>query len=240
MKEERLDKILCGTGCFSRTEARNAVRSGLVSVDGAVVRDPGAKADREAVITVRGERLDTAEFVYYMLNKPAGYVSGSAPEGAYPPVTDLLPDDLRRRGLFCAGRLDADATGLLLLTDDGAYAHRVTAPRSDIPKTYRVRVDGPLTAADAEALAAGVTLRGGTEYRPAELRIDPDDASLALVTVTEGKYHEVKNLMASRERHVRTLERLSIGSLMLDAGLRPGEGRRLSSEEKDRVFISIC
>jgi len=215
------------------------VRSGLVAVDGAVVRDPGAKADREAAITVRGERLDTAEFVYYMLNKPAGYVSGSAPEGEYPPVTDLLPDDLRRRGLFCVGRLDADATGLLLLTDDGAYAHRVTAPRSDIPKTYRVRVDGPLTDADAEALDAGVTLRGGTEYRPAELRIDPDDTALALVTVTEGKYHEVKNLMAARGRHVRTLERLSIGGLTLDTELRPGEGRRLSAEEKERVYINM-
>lgn len=237
---ERLDKILCGTGRFSRAEARDAVRSGLVAVDGAIVRDPGAKADRAAAITVRGERLDTAEFVYYMLHKPAGYVSGAAPEGEYPPVTELLPEDLRRRGLFCVGRLDADATGLLLLTDDGAYAHRVTAPRSDIPKTYRVRVDGPLTEADAEALAAGVTLRGGTEYRPAELRIDPDDASLALVTVTEGKYHEVKNLMASRDRRVRTLERLSIGGLTLDKGLLPGEGRRLSPEEKERVFISIC
>lgn len=240
MKEERMDKILCGTGRFSRAEARTVIRSGHVAVDGAVVRDPGAKASREGIITVRGERLDTAQFVYYMLNKPAGYVSGNEREGEYPPVTELLPDDLRRRGVFCAGRLDADATGLLLLTDDGAYAHRVTAPRSDIPKIYRVRVDGPLTAADAEALAVGVTLRSGTEYRPAELRIDPNDATLALVTVTEGKYHEVKNLMASRDRHVQTLERISIGGLTLDTKLRPGEGRRLSAAEKDRVFISIC
>ena len=240
MKEERLDKILCGTGCFSRSEARSAVRAGLVAVDGAVVRDPAVKADRASVITVRGERLDTAEFVYYMMNKPAGYVSANEREGEYPAVTDLLPDDLRKRGLFCVGRLDADATGLLLLTDDGAYAHRVTAPRSGTPKTYRVRVDGPLTDADVQALAAGVTLRGGTEYRPAELRIDPEDATLALVTVTEGKYHEVKNLMASRERRVRSLERLSIGGLTLDETLYPGKGRRLSPEESERVFTSIC
>ena len=240
MKEERLDKLLCGTGRMSRSEARSAVRAGLVAVDGAVVRDPAAKTDRAAEITVRGERVDTAEFVVYMLNKPAGYVSGSVPEGDYPPVTELLPDDLQKRELFCVGRLDADATGLLLLTDDGAYAHRVTAPRSQIPKTYRVRADGPLSAADAEALAAGVTLRGGTEYRPAALAIDPEDAALALVTVTEGRYHEVKNLMAVRGRRVLSLERLSIGGLQLDETLHPGKGRRLSPEESARVFISNC
>ena len=240
MKEERLDKLLCTAGRMSRSEAREAVRAGLVAVDGAIVRDPAAKADRAAEITVHGERVDTAEFAVYMLNKPAGYVSGAAPEGDYPPVTELLPEDLRRRGLFCVGRLDADAEGLLLLTDDGAYAHRVTAPRSQIPKTYRVRTDGALSAEDAEALAAGVTLRGGTEYRPALLEIDREDAATALVTVTEGKYHEVKNLMASRGRRVLSLVRVSIGGLRLDETLRPGEGRRLSPEESAQVFISNC
>lgn len=240
MKEERLDKLLSGAGQMSRSEARSAVRAGLVTVDGAVVRDPAAKTSRGSSVAVRGEPVDTAEFVVYMLRKPAGYVSASEPEGEYPPVTDLLPEDLRRRGLFCVGRLDADATGLLLLTDDGAYAHRVTSPRSDIPKTYRVRVDGPLSGEDAEALSAGVTLRGGTEYRPAELRIDPADPSLALVTVTEGKYHEVKNLMASRGRRVQSLERRSIGALDLDESLQPGEGRLLSEEESRRVFTSKC
>ena len=240
MKKERLDKILCGTGRMTRSEARSTIRAGLVAVDGEIVRDPAAHADRSSCVTVRGEPLDTAEFVVYMLHKPAGYVSGAAPEGGCPPVTELLPDDLRRRGLFCVGRLDADATGLLLLTDDGAYAHRVTAPRSGIPKAYRVRVDGPLSAADAEALAGGVTLRGGTEYRPADLSISTEDPSLALVTVTEGKYHEVKNLMAVRGRRVLSLERLSIGSLRLDESLRPGEGRLLSPEESRRVFTSNC
>ena len=240
MKAERLDKLLCAAGRMSRSEARSAVRAGLVAVDGEIVRDPAAKTDRAACVTVRGDRVDTAEFAVYMLNKPAGYVSGAVPEGDYPPVTELLPDDLRKRGLFCVGRLDADATGLLLMTDDGAYAHRVTAPRSQIPKTYRVQVDGPLMAADAERLAEGVALRGGTQYRPASLAIDPEDASLALVTVTEGKYHEVKNLMAVCGRRVLSLERLSIGGLTLDETLRPGEGRLLLPEESERVFISIC
>lgn len=240
MKAERLDKILCGSGRFSRTEARAAIQSGLVTVDGAAVRDPGAKVLRSSSVTVRGEPLDTAEFVYYMLHKPAGTVSGAVGEGDYPPVTALLPEELRGRGLFCVGRLDADATGLLLLTDDGAYAHRVTSPRSEIPKTYRVQVDEPLSEADVQALAAGVTLRNGTAYKPAKLAVDPADPTRALVTVTEGKYHEVKNLMAVRGRSVRTLERVSIGGLSLDESLLPGQGRRMSETEADMVFISNC
>ena len=240
MKAERLDKILSGTGRFSRAEARTLIRAGLVTADGAVERDPGAKLSRGAAVTVRGEPLDTAEFVYYMLNKPAGTVSGAAPEGAYPPVTDLLPEHLRRRGLSCVGRLDADATGLLLLTDDGDYAHRVTSPRSELPKTYRIRVDGPLTETDVRALAEGVTLRSGTEYRPAELSVDPEDDTLALVTVTEGKFHEVKNLMASRDRRVLSLERVSVGGLALDKNLAPGEGRLLTEAEAALVFTSNC
>lgn len=237
---ERLDKLLGGTGRFSRAEARSVIKAGLVCVDGAVERDPGARTDRASAITVRGERLDTAEHVYYMLRKPAGHVSGAAAEGHYPPVTELLPEHLKKRGLSCAGRLDADAEGLLLLTDDGELVHRVTSPRSELPKTYRVRTDGPLTAADAERLAAGVTLRNGTAYRPAVLRIDPEDPASALVTVTEGKFHEVKNLMAVCGRRVLELERLAIGGLRLDADLAPGEGRRLTAAEVSLIFTSSC
>ena len=236
MQIDRLDKILSGSGKFSRAEARAAVQSGLAALDGIVVRDPGAKVSRSAVITVRGERIDAEKFVYFMLHKPAGYISGAAPEGELSPVTDLLPDDLRGRGLFCAGRLDADVTGLLLLTNDGALAHWLTAPRSETPKTYRVKTDAPLTAEDVEAFAAGITLRSGTAYRPAALSVDPEDPASATVTVTEGKYHEVKNLFAARGRQVLALERISIGGLFLDETLAPGEGRRLSAEEMKTLF----
>lgn len=238
MKNERLDRILAGTGLFSRGEARSVIQRGLVTVDGAVVRDPGTKIERSCSVAVRGEPVDTAEFAYYMLNKPAGYVSASAPEGSYPPVTDLLPEELRRRGLQCAGRLDADATGLLLLTDDGAFAHRIMSPRTELPKTYRVRTDGPLTQEHVRMLAEGVTLKNGTSYRPAVLRPDPADGTSALVTVTEGKFHEVKNLMAVCGRRVLELERVSVGGLTLDGSLAPGEGRRLTTEET--VLISNC
>ena len=238
MKKERIDRILSGTGRFSRAEARTVIQKGLVTVDGAVVRDPGAKIERSCAVAVRDKAVDTSEFVYYMLNKPAGYVSASEPEGCYPPVTDLLPDELRRRGLQCAGRLDADVTGLLLLTDDGAFAHRIMSPKTELPKTYRVRTDGSLTQEHASLLAGGVTFKNGTAYRPACLCPDPSNESVGLVTVTEGKFHEVKNLMAVCGRRVLALERVSVGGLSLDSSLAPGEGRLLTPEET--TLISNC
>ena len=236
MKIERLDKILSGTGLFSRAEARDRIAAGRVTVDGTAVRRPETKVSRASEIRVDGEPADTAEFVYYMLHKPAGYVSASKAEGRLSPVTDLLPESARRRGVQCVGRLDGDVTGLLILTDDGAYIHRVTAPRSEIPKTYEVRVDGPLGPEDRTALAAGTVTEGGTVYRPAELTVDSGDPCLARITVTEGKYHEVKNLMAVRGRHVLALKRVSIGALTLDGSLTPGACRAMTEEEIEAVF----
>lgn len=236
MKLERIDKILCGTGLYTRSEARSAIASGAVTVDDAPVRRPEEKVSRASEICAAGQLLDTAEFVYLMMNKPAGYVSGARDEGDYPAVTGLLPREYQNRGVFCVGRLDADVTGLLLLTDDGAYAHRVTAPRSGVPKTYEVRLDGTLTAEDTAALAAGAVLRDGTAYRPAETKPCGDDLCLWLVTVTEGKYHEVKNLMAFCGRKVLAMRRLSIGALCLDEALGTGQFRRLTEAEAQMVF----
>ena len=237
MKAERLDKILAGTGVYSRSEARRLIQRGSVLVDGRCVREPDCRVERSSEIVAEGERLDTSEYVYYMMNKPAGYVSAAKGEGSYPPVTELLPAPLRKRGLFCAGRLDADVTGLLLLTDDGGYAHRVMSPRQEIEKTYEVRTDGPLSPADEETLAAGVTLRSGVRYRPARLRIREEDPCLCLVTVTEGKFHEVKNLIAVLGRHVAAMRRISVGGLSLDETLSPGAIRALDRAEAERVFI---
>lgn len=237
MKTERLDKILCGTGLYTRSEARSVIAAGLVTVDGVVVRSPETKVSRAAVLTAKGETIDGAEYAFCMLNKPAGYVSASRPEGRYPAVTSLLPEHLQRRGLQCVGRLDVDVTGLLLLTDDGAFSHRVAAPRAQIAKTYEIRVDAPLTAADAAALAEGTVLQSGVEYRPAKLWIDADDPTTGRITVTEGKFHEVKNLMAVRGRRILRMRRLSIGGLTLDPALAEGEYRLLSSKEAEKCFI---
>lgn len=232
MATERLDKIMSGSGQFSRSRARTLIQAGEVTVDGIAVRRPEQKVSRASEIWAGGQRVDTALFVYYMMNKPAGYES-SAKDGLYPAVTGLLPPALRSRGLFPVGRLDADVTGLLILTDDGGFAHRVTAPRAEVPKTYEIFADGPLTAADAEALAAGVTMGDGTVYKSARLELDPAEPAHGYITVTEEKYHEVKNLVASRGRRVTAMRRVRIGGLILDESLAPGRIRPLTAAERE-------
>ena len=233
---ERLDKILAGSGRYTRSQARRAILSGAVTVDGTPVRRPEAKVDRAARIEAQGQIIDGAEFVYYMMNKPLDVICATE-DGAWPAVTGLLPGHLRARGLFPVGRLDADVTGLLLLTDDGAFAHRVTAPRSEIRKVYEVRTDGPLGPADVRRLGAGVTMPDGTAYRPALLQIDGADPARALVTVTEGKYHEVKNLIAACGRRVLAMRRVAIGGLGLDESLGPGEVRSIGNDEIASIFL---
>lgn len=230
-KMERLDKLLAGSGLYTRSQAQAVIRAGQVTVDGKSVRRPEEKVSRESAVLAEGRVVDTEEFVYYMMNKPAGYISATE-DGAWPAVMSLLPKHLQNRGLFPAGRLDADVTGLLLLTDDGAFAHRITAPRSALPKTYEIWTDGPLSAADAAALAAGVTMADGTAYRPAELAPDREDPCHGFVTVTEGKFHEVKNLIASRGKTVVRMRRISIGGLALDEALPAGGIRPLTASER--------
>ena len=232
---ERLDKILAGSGRYTRSQARTVIQAGAVTVDGRCVRRPEEKVSRQAAVIAEGQAVETDEFVYYMMNKPAGYICATQ-DGARPAVTALLPAHLRARGLFPVGRLDQDVTGLLLLTDDGAFAHRVTAPRSHVEKTYRVRTDGPLGPEHVLLLGKGVVLTDGTAYRPAALAIDKADPCLALVTVTEGKFHEVKNLIAACGRCVTAMERLSIGGLRLDRSLPPGACRPLTKEEFAQVL----
>ena len=157
---ERLDKILANTGRWSRKEARELIRAGRVSVDGVTARAPEDKADPAAVFTVDGERISGEKQVYLMLHKPAGLVS-TTEDPRQPTVLELLPEHLRRVGLFPAGRLDKDTEGLLLLTNDGPLAHRLLSPRHHVDKTYFVRVDGALDREDAEAFAAGMTLADG-------------------------------------------------------------------------------
>jgi len=235
MSLERLDKILAASGHYSRSEAKTAIARGRVTVDGVPVTRPEAKVARAALVVADGRELDTAEFVYYMMNKPAGYISATEDE-RLPAVTGLLPKELQKRGLFPVGRLDADVTGLLLLTDDGGYAHRVTAPRREVPKGYEAWLDKPVGEEAVAAMARGITLRDGTAYKPAELAPDEADGCHAFVTVTEGKFHEVKNLFAACGCHVLRLKRVSIGALTLDEKLLPGQFRRLSEEEREAVF----
>ena len=226
---ERLDKILANTGRWSRKEVLELVRAGRVTVNGVPVHSPEEKWDPAAEFAVDGVSVSGERMVYLMLHKPAGLVSATE-DPKQPTVLELLPDHLKRVGLFPAGRLDKDTEGLLLLTNDGVLAHRLLAPRRHVDKTYFVQVEGQLDETDVEAFSTGMTLGDGLVCMPAGLEVlgQPDTA---IVTLREGKYHQIKRMLASRGKPVRYLKRLTMGPLKLDPALKRGEWRPLTEEE---------
>ena len=232
---ERLDKLIAATGRFSRREVKALVRSGRVTVDGRPAARPEEKADPEtACIAVDGEQILWRRATYIMMNKPAGLLSATRDGRGDGTVLDLLPPELRRQGLFPVGRLDKDSEGLLLLTNDGDLAHRLLSPKYHVDKVYYIRTDAPLTEEDRAAFAGGVLLADGTECLPAGL--EPlGDGREALVTLHEGKFHQIKRMIASRGAAVCQLKRLSMGTLVLDEGLRPGGFRLLTNEEVMKI-----
>lgn len=234
---ERLDKFLCSQSNLTRSEAGRAIRSGQVTVDGTVCRQAAQKIDPDKQsVAVDGKVVGYAEFVYWMLNKPAGILCVSRDPKA-PTVVDLLPADARRKGLFPAGRLDKDTHGMVLITDDGDFAHRMLSPRHHIPKTYHARLDKPLPADTAARFAAGITLEDGTECKPAQVRLlEEGDTPLAEVILVEGKYHQIKRMFAAVGCHVDWLKRVKMGDLPLDESLAEGECRLLTPEEKDSIL----
>ena len=226
---ERLDKLLAGTGKWSRREVKALVRQGLVRVDGRLAASAEDKLDpAAAVVTVAGETISLCRFTYVMLHKPAGVLTATE-DRKQPTVLDLLPPELRRIGLAPVGRLDKDTEGLLLLTNDGELAHRLLSPKYHVEKRYFARVDGELSAADAEAFASGMTLGDGLECLPAGLEVLPD--RVCIVTLREGKFHQVKRMLAARGAPVLYLKRLSMGPLTLDDSLAAGAYRLLRAEE---------
>lgn len=234
MALERLDKILSGTGRWSRREVKDLVKAGRVTADGTVVRRPEEKFDRAAtVLAVDGEPVDGEKYVYLMLHKPGGVLSATE-DPKQPTVLDLLPPHLRRVGLFPVGRLDKDTEGLLLLTNDGPLGHRLLAPKKHVDKVYFVRVDGRLDQEDSAAFRAGMTLGDGLQCLPAELEVleSPDTG---LVTLREGKYHQVKRMLAARGKPVIYLKRLSMGPIALDQDLAPGAWRPLTETEREAL-----
>ena len=226
---ERLDKLLAGTGKWSRREVKALVRQGLVRVDGRLAASAEDKLDPAAtVVTVAGETISLCRFTYVMLHKPAGVLTATE-DRKQPTVLDLLPPELRRIGLAPVGRLDKDTEGLLLLTNNGELAHRLLSPKYHVEKRYFARVDGELSAADAEAFARGMTLGDGLECLPAGLEVLPD--RVCIVTLREGKFHQVKRMLAARGAPVLYLKRLSMGPLTLDDSLAAGAYRLLRAEE---------
>ena len=226
---ERLDKILANTGRWSRKEARLLIRGGRVQVDGRTVRAPEEKYDPAAAFTVDGAPVSGGRAVYLMLHKPAGVLSATE-DPRQATVLDLLPEHLRRVGLFPVGRLDRDTEGLLLLTNDGPLAHRLLSPRRHVDKTYFVRAGGPFTPADQAAFAAGMVLEDGLKCLPARLEL-LERRTEALVTLQEGKFHQIKRMTAACGKQVVYLKRLTMGPLRLDPALPPGGWRPLSQIE---------
>lgn len=230
---ERIDKLLSSTGRWSRREVKELIRQGRVLAEGKTVLRPEEKLDPESAIAVDGQPVDCSPFVYVMLHKPAGVLSATEDAGQ-PTVLDLLPSELKKRGLFPVGRLDKDTTGLLLLTDDGPLAHNLLSPRKHVDKVYRAEVEGRVDGTDVQALAAGMTLGDGTVCLPAGLE-PVGDGSTCLVTLREGKYHQVKRMLAARGKPVAALHRISMGPLTLDKGLKPGKWRFLTKGERDEL-----
>lgn len=231
---ERLDKRLVGTGDWSRREAKELVRAGRVAVNGQTAFRAEDKVEDSDRITVDGRSIEGSGPVYIMLNKPAGVVSATE-DPREETVLSLLPERYRRRGLFPAGRLDKDTEGLLLLTDDGALAHRLLAPKSHVDKVYYVEVDGVLDHADCAAVEQGMTLGDGYVCLPGHL--EPlEGGKSALITIHEGKYHQIKRMMAARGKPVVYLKRLKFGPLELDRDLEKGSWRALTEEEISALF----
>ena len=232
MKPERLDKILAAQGGWSRKDVKALVSRGAVAVNGQTALRPEQKVDPERdQVTVEGRAVTLRRHIYLLLNKPAGVVSATR-DPRERTVVDLVPEPLRRRGIFPAGRLDKDTTGMMILTDDGDFAHRILSPRNHVPKTYLARLDRPVTAEMETAFAAGIPLKDG-DCLPARLERGEED--LARVTICEGMYHQIKRMFGVCGARVVALQRISMGGLELDGSLAEGECRELRKEELARI-----
>lgn len=233
MKEtQRLDKVLSNFGFGTRSELRRMTKNGLIKVDGIVVKDSSMHVNPESSsIEVDGELLNYREFIYIMMNKPAGVISATQ-DNKLRTVLDILPEEFRCFDLFPAGRLDIDTEGLLLLTNDGILAHEVLSPKKHVPKRYYALVDGMVEIDTIEKFKVGVTLDDGYKTMPAELFIiKTGQRSEIELVLHEGKFHQVKRMFEAVGMKVLFLKRVRMGGLELDETLALGECRELTAEE---------
>ena len=238
----RLDKFLVACAVGSRTEVKNFLKAGRVTVNGKKEKSAKLQINEESdEICFDGQKLEYEEFVYYMMNKPQGVISATE-DPKHKTVLDLLDDLARSKEVFPVGRLDIDTHGLLLLTNDGKLAHALLSPKRHVDKTYLARINGVMTDADVETFAQGVPLKDFT-CQPAKLELVSVDTekeeSLIRVTIAEGKFHQVKRMVAYCGKEVVDLQRLTMGILTLDENLKPGEWRRLSKEELEGLLESV-
>ncbi len=226
----RLDRYLCESLQITRSQAKELLSKGRVTVNGAVCKKADTKVAPADEVLAGGQPTAHQAFVYIMLDKPQGVVSASE-DARDTTVVDLVRPAHPRRQLFPAGRLDKDSTGFVLLTDDGNFAHDILAPKRHVAKTYIVRIDTPLTQAMIDGFAAGVTLADGSVMHPAGLSGFAEDPSLTRVVLTQGVYHQIKRMFGTFGAGVVSLRRVAIGSLQLDPALGAGGWRELAPEE---------
>ena len=226
---ERLDKLLAATGRWSRREVKELIRQGRVTVRGRSAARPEEKCGPGDDIWVDGQPVCCEKYTYLMMNKPGGLLSATE-DRRQRTVLDLLPEQYQKQGLFPVGRLDKDTEGLLLLTNDGELAHRLLSPKHHVDKVYLARVEGCVDQRDVRAFEQGMTLEDGLVCMPAGL--EPlEEGGSCLVTLREGKFHQVKRMLAQRGKPVTYLKRLSMGALTLDGTLTCGQWRELTREE---------
>lgn len=239
----RLDKFLVACAVGSRTEVKNFLKAGRVTVNGKKEKSAKLQINEERdEIHFDGQVLEYEEFVYYMMNKPQGVISATE-DSIHRTVLDLLDDIARTKEVFPVGRLDIDTHGLLLLTNDGKLAHALLSPKRHVDKAYLAHVEGIMTQEDVETFAKGIPLKDFT-CQPAKLElvsVDPvKNQSLVRVTIAEGKFHQVKRMVAYCGKEVIDLQRLTMGTLVLDENLERGEWRRLTKEELEVLLASIA
>lgn len=230
----RLDKFLVENGLGSRSQVKELLKKGLVLVNGRAEKSPKTQINETAdEIVVSGQKLTYEKFVYYLLNKPKGYISATEDE-RHKTVLDLLDETARQKEIFPVGRLDIDTHGLLLLTNNGKLAHAMLSPKKHVEKIYRAQVAGLMNQADVERFAEGIELKDFT-CQPAQLKIlevdEEKEISLVEISLAEGKFHQVKRMVVACGKEVTDLQRLTMGPLQLDPELALGEWRRLTEEE---------
>lgn len=237
MPVERLDKLIALNCGVSRRDARRLIKDGSVSVNGAVALRAETAVDTDAdTVDVDGYDFSLREHVYIMLNKPEGIISASNDKHRQT-VVDLVPPPLGRRSLFPAGRLDRDTTGLLIITDDGDFTHRLLSPSHHVYKTYIAQLDAPLSDESVALLEGGIVLEDGTRCLPARVEAYTEDGDFfARIRIREGKYHQVKRMAAACGSRVIKLRRIAIGALRLDEALAEGECRELTDAEIELLF----
>lgn len=236
---ERLDKVLVSQNIGSRSQVQKLIKEGSVCVNGVCTRLAQSKVNPEAdEITVNGQAVSYSKYIYIMMNKPQGVLSASNDKKAKT-VIDLLPEEYRRPGLFPAGRLDKDTEGLLIITNDGGFAHNILSPKKHVYKKYIAVLDGKITADTISAFEKGIVFADKTQCLPAKLEIDESDMNntTGIVTICEGKFHQVKKMFACCGLNVVHLKRISVGGLQLDGNLPSGSCKLMANLDKEAIFI---